>query len=285
MKFISDSRVKFPKILLIGDGHGFEAAQRGLLKAKYPVYFLQSPTDKAKSLVEIENWLERYDGVVVSSAFRFKIPVNLVRSHTFINTHYALFPKYRGLHSIVWAMLNNEKNVGVTFHIMNEIFDAGPLLHQKKIKVDNKTSWQLMLECDSYVEKNLPIILKKFFAGKIRIKDQNEKKAFYVGKRNRFDCAVNWQTWSSEYFELAMRALVTPYPRPYLTFGNNEYEIITAKVHYINYQEIPGHVVHIDTESIWVKLVDGLVQIFELQKSSGQNIPANSIITNTGTRL
>jgi folate-dependent phosphoribosylglycinamide formyltransferase PurN len=51
------------------------------------------------------------------------------------NIHPALLPKHRGLFSHFWVLANREKETGVTIHWVDEKFDTGPLLLQKKIKV------------------------------------------------------------------------------------------------------------------------------------------------------
>ena len=45
-----------------------------------------------------------------------------------VNLHASLLPKYRGPAPIQWALLNNEKEVGVTSHFMSEAMDAGDIL-------------------------------------------------------------------------------------------------------------------------------------------------------------
>jgi len=55
-----------------------------------------------------------------------------------INYHTSLLPKYRGRQPLFWAMLNNEKEAGMTVHEMNENLDDGPIIIQKKVNIDTK---------------------------------------------------------------------------------------------------------------------------------------------------
>ena len=48
-----------------------------------------------------------------------------------INLHPSLLPKYRGTFSCPWAIINNEKKTGITYHFMNEKFDDGKIVLQK----------------------------------------------------------------------------------------------------------------------------------------------------------
>nr|WP_269570251.1 formyltransferase family protein [Legionella tunisiensis] len=65
-----------------------------------------------------------------------------------INYHNAPLPKYAGLHAPSWAILNNEKFHGVTWHEMVEEIDAGDILKQALIEIDpNETGLSLSVKC------------------------------------------------------------------------------------------------------------------------------------------
>ena len=53
-----------------------------------------------------------------------------------INVHPSLLPKYRGSAPIQWAILNGDENTGVTIMYMNEKMDAGDIILQKEVKID-----------------------------------------------------------------------------------------------------------------------------------------------------
>jgi UDP-4-amino-4-deoxy-L-arabinose formyltransferase/UDP-glucuronic acid dehydrogenase (UDP-4-keto-hexauronic acid decarboxylating) len=63
--------------------------------------------------------------------------IELVKGKAF-NVHPSLLPKYRGAFSSVWAIINNEKHTGVTFHYMNEKIDDGKIIIQKKIRIEEE---------------------------------------------------------------------------------------------------------------------------------------------------
>lgn len=56
------------------------------------------------------------------------------------NIHPSLLPAYRGVDPVFYAMLNNEKTIGVSLHVLAEQFDTGYLINQKKIRLDHKHS-------------------------------------------------------------------------------------------------------------------------------------------------
>ncbi|MBI2653391.1 hypothetical protein HYX02_01130 [Candidatus Woesearchaeota archaeon] len=57
-----------------------------------------------------------------------------------INRHSSLLPQYGGLMPVFWAMLNDEKEVGVSIHKMVEHIDEGEVITQDRIKISDKDS-------------------------------------------------------------------------------------------------------------------------------------------------
>lgn len=251
------------RILIIGNGHGFEAAVAGLTNLDFDL--IPKDLDSQASLDFIDKWIKNSNDLVISSSFRHKIPISILSKCNFMNIHYALFPKYRGLHSIVWAMLNNEKKIGITFHIMDDNFDSGPILKQFSIKIGKKTSWELMTFCDELVRKKITRIVRDFQNNKLHPHTQNHKKATYVGKRNLNDCRVDWDKWDYKFFSRALKALVEPYPLPFFYFKNEKIEIFEATVKKVNYEEINGHLVNVFENQVWIKIPSGILYLNKIK--------------------
>jgi methionyl-tRNA formyltransferase len=66
----------------------------------------------------------------------------------FINMHAGITPKYRGVHGMYWALVNNdEKNAGVTIHFVDKGIDTGKIIHQAKISytsIDNFVTYPFL---------------------------------------------------------------------------------------------------------------------------------------------
>lgn len=75
--------------------------------------------------------------IAVVCSFNYKVPKMLLNSVKggFINVHPSLLPKYRGPNPYSAAILGNEVETGVTLHFMDETFDTGDIISQKKIAV------------------------------------------------------------------------------------------------------------------------------------------------------
>ena len=57
-------------------------------------------------------------------------------THGGINYHPSLLPKYRGGSAMNWAIINGEKETGVTIHQIDEGVDTGPIIIQKRVPID-----------------------------------------------------------------------------------------------------------------------------------------------------
>ena len=61
-----------------------------------------------------------------------------------LNLHTALLPKYRGLLPTFWVLRNDEKETGVSVFFVDEAIDNGPILVQKKVRIDGQTQEELI---------------------------------------------------------------------------------------------------------------------------------------------
>lgn len=58
-----------------------------------------------------------------------------------INIHAGLLPKYRGFNPSFWVLYNKEKTTGITIHKMESALDAGPLIMQRAIDIQENETW------------------------------------------------------------------------------------------------------------------------------------------------
>lgn len=125
-----------------------------------------------------------------------------------LNVHPSLLPKFRGSSPIQSAILNDEKNTGVTIMQMDEKMDHGPIVAQKNI---SPSPWPPELEV---LEKNLAgeggkllvQILPDWIEGKISPTTQAEKLATYCEKFEKADGLINLEDDPYKNF-LKIRAL------------------------------------------------------------------------------
>lgn len=129
----------------------------------------------------------------------------------FINLHPSLLPKYRGSMPTLWALFNNEKEVGSTIHYIDEGIDTGDIIAQKKYTLSrNITGYRLhtslMKIGFSLFKKTFSLILN----GRAVRTKQSHESATYFSSFNQQLLTVDWYS-SSDKILSKIRALTKPY--------------------------------------------------------------------------
>jgi len=127
-----------------------------------------------------------------------------------INIHPSLLPKYKGCFSVPWAIINNEKVTGVTFHELNDKFDEGKILKQYTIDItDDDTAYTLYSKIQSVVIKEYLKTVQGAVDGTIKSYDQVNSSATYYPRRLPFDGYI-CEEWNLRKIERFIRAMIYP---------------------------------------------------------------------------
>jgi len=125
--------------------------------------------------------------------------------------HPSLLPKYRGTSPVQYAILNGEKETGVTIFKMDEKVDHGPIIAQFKEEIrPDDTSESLYARLFAAGGQVLLTILPAWIEGRIEPREQNHKKATYTKILKREDGKIDWGK-SDEEIECFIRAM-SPWP-------------------------------------------------------------------------
>jgi len=128
------------------------------------------------------------------------------------NLHGSLLPKYRGRAPINWVLVNGETETGVTLHRMTERADAGDIIAQKKIAIDqDDTALTLHRKAAAAAAELLDGSLPEIREGRIRGVVQDESLATTFPGRRPEDGRIDW-TASAEAIRNLIRAVTRPYP-------------------------------------------------------------------------
>lgn len=145
---------------------------------------------------ELVNFIANHNfDVLISLGWPWLISNEIIHSVKYaVNVHPTLLPKYRGFRSGAYILLNNEKESGVTVHMLTEKMDAGEIICQKSFPLSvfdtpkslkRKTS---MIECGVVVEA-----IEKIENDEVKLISQNESEATefnYV--RTPKDSFIDW---------------------------------------------------------------------------------------------
>lgn len=151
--------------------------------------------------------------LIIVAAYGQIIPKKILDLAEFgsINIHASLLPKYRGASPIHGVLLAGDEITGVTIMLMDEKMDHGPILAQKKIKIESSDTTQILHDkLAEFGAKLLVKILPDLLAEKIKAVPQNHKLATYTKIINKDSGKINWQKKALE-IERQIRAY---YPWP-----------------------------------------------------------------------
>ncbi len=120
--------------------------------------------------------------------------INLPKIYT-INIHYSLLPKYRGASPVESAILEGDKETGISIQKMAFKMDTGPILFEEKVEIKNdekafELKERLIDIGGNLLVKNLPSI----FENQLEMKEQNENEATYCTKISKEDGLINLNT-------------------------------------------------------------------------------------------
>lgn len=113
-----------------------------------------------------------------------------------INYHDGLLPRYAGRHATSWAILNQEKNHGITWHIMQKNIDEGYILLQEQIPLDTfETTLSLNVKCYETARSNFSYLTQKI-SNKTLIpfpQDLSNRTYFSLHQKPPGNGWVNWK--------------------------------------------------------------------------------------------
>lgn len=199
------------------------------------------------------------------------------------NLHGSLLPQYRGAAPINWAIINGEKQTGVTtFKLVHEI-DAGKIAFQSKIEIGEKDNVgkihdRLMVVGAKLVLKTVDAIIDNSIVLQSQDGDNETLKA--APKLFKETCRINWNLTSQEVANF-IRGL-SPYPAAHTTLERDD-EVINIKI----FEALPimhthtlpiGSIVQPYSSQLDIAVADGFIRILELQVQGRKRIKTSDFL-------
>ncbi len=153
---------------------------------------------------------------------------NMPRLGTY-NLHGSLLPKYRGAAPINWAIINGEKESGVTTFKLKHEIDTGNILFQQKVSITEQTTAGDLH--DDLMKVGASLILKTVKAienGTADLKVQDDSEAIHAPKIFKETCKINWNKTTGEIYNL-IRGL-SPYPCAFTEFKDSAGNLMSLKI-------------------------------------------------------
>ena len=205
--------------------------------------------------------------VIVVAAFGQIISKEILEMPRYgcINVHASLLPAYRGAAPIQWAVINGDKESGVTIMRMNEGLDTGDMIDKVVVPLDeNETGGSLFDKLSAAGAKLCAEVLEKLENGTAVFEKQPELSTTdYAAMIDKKMGKINWERPAKEIEQL-IRGL-NPWPSAYTFMKGKSLKLWTASVVYEEREAVPGEIVEIGKEGILVKTGEVLLLIRELQ--------------------
>lgn len=276
------------EIVLIGEGHGGKAALAGLRKRFDRIDLVTSDKELEQfangACTNVQTLGGSSAPIAVLAGSRTIITEAELALRPIFNVHYSLLPKYRGLHGVVWAMLNDEPEIGLSVHRVNPQIDHGEILYQYALTLsETMTSRDVMTALNEHIAEHLGQVIREFMGGDRGTVPQDESLATWVAGRNRDDCLIDFDE-HNRYLALFFRALADPYPLPQLICAKGRFEVLEHRILHRPYRAQNGRVVNVTPPDAYIKTAEGVLIVSKLRGENGKIVAASDVLP-AGTRL
>ena len=228
--------------------------------------------------------------VIVVVAFGQLIPKEILEMKKYgcINVHGSLLPKYRGAAPVQWAVIDGEKESGVTTMQMDEGLDTGDMLLKAVIPLEEKETGGSLFEKLSDAGAELLLeTLDALEAGTAVPKKQGESPTAYAQMLKKDMGLIDWKKSAAE-IERLVRGL-NPWPSAYTHLNGRTLKIWQADVLTEDTREAPGTVTAAVKDGLYIQTGRGVLAVRELQLEGKKRMDAGAFLRGyqieEGTRL
>jgi methionyl-tRNA formyltransferase len=241
---------------------------------------LESPIKKfavknSLKIIQTENLRDEYfftqikslePDLIVIVAFRilpkevFSIP-----KYGSFNLHASLLPKYRGAAPINWAVINGEKETGVTTFFLDEKVDTGKIIMQESCEItedDNAGTLHDKLAELGAMTVMSTVNLIEMTNGNVQTVNQDNSLASKAPKISKEFCRIKWDKTAKENFNF-IRGL-SPYPGAYSFRNRKLIKIFRTRMDAEGTGVKPGEV-KVNQNKMYIGCSDSCLEILELQ--------------------
>lgn len=227
---------------------------------------LQPANLKSPTFIEELKTYQANLQVVVAFRMLPEVVWNMPKYGTF-NLHASLLPQYRGAAPINWAIINGEKETGVTTFFLKHEIDTGSIIFQEKeIINENDTAGSLY---NRLMKKGAALVLKTVEAiqsGTNPTTQQPEGIALkHAPKLFKENCKINWNQ-SSNTIRNFIRGLC-PYPAAWTELNGKTFKLYSVEViERSTAQSLdPGGHETDNNSYLYIKTLDGWISVLEFQ--------------------
>jgi len=236
------------------------------------VAVIQPDTLRDEKVLQVLKSTEADFFIVVAFGHLLRESVLNIPKRACINVHASLLPKYRGPAPIQWAVINGDRETGITTMLMDKGLDTGDMLMTtKEVIADDDTAGSLHDRLAHRGGELLIRTLEAFADGTIRRSPQDHTRATYAPLLKKSDGLIDWKKPAAR-IEPFVRGMC-PWPGAFTFWKNMRLKIFKSEVAAMPAAAAPGTVLDGDSERLIVATGNGALRILEIQGASGTRLP------------
>ncbi|HZW50029.1 MAG TPA: methionyl-tRNA formyltransferase [Bacillota bacterium] len=216
---------------------------------------------------------------IVTAAFGQLLPDRILKHAGIaaINVHASLLPSYRGSAPIHRAILNGDKNTGVTTMLMVHAMDAGDVLLQQSCAIEPSDNvGSLYVKLAGIGSKLLLETMDGFENKTITPQPQDESKVTYAAAIKTEDQKINWQESAEQIFN-RIRAL-NPEPGAFCGFRGKSMKLWDSSIEAEDGGGTAGEILKADRQGLLVQCGIGRLRLLQIQPAGKNKMEASAFI-------
>ena len=235
---------------------------------------VRTPNQLKNNQSEYEHFKKIDLDLVIVVAYGIIIPKEflLLSKEGFVNLHASILPKLRGAAPIQRAIINQEKETGISVMKINDKLDEGDVSHIYKINIiENENAQSLSERLSLLASEKISDIIDDVLDKNVNFKPQDHSKATYAKKIEKTEGLINWNE-KAEYIIGKINGLF-PFPGGYFIYRGERYKILKAQKCFS--KEKPGKVLSNELE---ISCGENSIKILEIQREGKKPQKINEFI-------
>lgn len=209
-----------------------------------------------------------------------------------INYHDGPLPRYAGTHATSWALMNRERQHGITWHLANDVVDAGDILIQKCVAIsDDETAHSLNTKCYQAAAAAFKELIGKLSSGHCRGQAQDLAKRTFFAKYDRTPNGgiIAWNSPSKEISALIRALDFGPHPNPLgsakIVMGDSVLLVSEVDTPDVKAESSPGTINEIGKDYLRISTLDKEIILRHLLRLDGRPIAVAELVTRFGLQI
>ena len=223
--------------------------------------------------------------IAVTAAYGKILPQALLDlpKHGFLNVHGSLLPKYRGAAPIQWAIINGERETGVSIMQTEAGLDTGPVRLMKKLELGpDDTALTVFAKLSVIGADALIEALKRLEQGTLPVCPQNDAQATHAPLLTKEDGQIRWNDSAKNIYN-RYRGVIA-WPGSYTVLEDKLLKLLALRPTQTQSGE-PGEIISKSADGLTVACGEGAVLLQTVQPSGKPNMAASDFANGYGVKV